>query len=166
MNYITANYSYIVSVKLKMRKFGTMFQVEIFNLSVWGFFFFLPIQTISKTCNIFCTRVTYLSNNLLFAESNWFLNKLLLLDSFHRSLVKTSTSLASGTTFSWHSPSLLVICLQQLRKVPFHSHPPYMVIFPALCSCLTITSLILVISCVAMHSPTRCTVWSSRIFEI
>lgn len=130
------------------------------------FFFFLHIQTISKTCNIFCTRVTYLSNNLLFAESNWFLNKLLLLDSLHRSLVKTSTSLASRTIFSWHPPSLLVICLQQLRKVPFHSHAPYMVIFPALCSCLTITSLILVISCVAMHSPTCCTVWSSRIFEI
>lgn len=76
------NYSYMLS-EVKNEKACAVFQVEFIYFICFGIFLFFNLYKLLPN-----HELLLISKNLLFAKSRWFLNTLLLLDSFEHFLLK------------------------------------------------------------------------------
>lgn len=77
---VMSNYSYVLSLKLKMRKFGAVLQAEFISLICFGALFFNIYRLFPKqTWGVSLHKLFPISNPLLFSKSSWLWNKLLLL---------------------------------------------------------------------------------------
>lgn len=135
LNYIViANYSY-ACLKLKMRKLGTVIQVEFIYLICFKILFnpyklFLKHEVFLYTSHFSSVITSCLPNPV----GSWI--------NFSYLILLTIPSLKfSLPWFPGEPPSFLVICLELPQRVPFHSPIPDISVSPALHSCLIIPHL-------------------------
>lgn len=138
---VMSNYSYVLSLKLKMRKCGAVLQVEFISLICFGALFFFNIYRLfpKQTWGVSLHKLFPISNPLLFSKPSWLWNKLLLLNSFDHSLLKILTSLAPRTRLSLVSSFLSGYLSLPPSQSSFLCIYSLHICSPALHSCLIIT---------------------------